>query len=73
MNTLMMIVSLVLVLLATASALLSPTWTATSTSYNRYNQLVNKRNSNEIRRQCGLYMARGGHGQNFKFLPMLRG
>jgi len=73
MNTLIMIISLVLLLLATTSALLSPKWKATSTSNNRYNQLLNQRDSNGNRHHCELYMARGKHGQNFKFLPMLRG
>jgi len=72
MNSLIMIIVLVLLLLATTSALLSPKWQATSTSYNRYNQLVNQRD-NGNRHLSRLYMARGGHGQNFKFLPMLRG
>jgi hypothetical protein len=73
MNSLIMIISLVLLLLATTSALLSPKWKATSTSYNRYNHLLNQRDSNGNRHHCELYMARGKHGQNFKFLPMLRG
>ena len=73
MNSLIMIISLVLLLLATTSALLSPKWKATSTSYNRYNQLLNQRDGNGNRHHSELYMARGKHGQNFKFLPMLRG
>ena len=61
--------------MTTSLALYLPTSTSTSTKWSTTTykfRYTNKYSSNDIHRGR-LAMASGGHGQNFKYLPMLQG
>lgn len=82
MTNIFIILTILFAIVTSTSSLLlstlSKTSTSTSTSilhrrYNGYNKYQEVNNGNRYHSVSSLKMARGTHGQNFKFLPTIRG